>query len=180
MYQKEATEGFDSWQQDDCRDLVKQTLVSTISRYNFNNILDVGCGKGAITQFLKKENNTVTGIDLSHTAIKQAQQRFPDINFLQADVQEEQWISKLGSEAFDLCICSQVLSYLKDWKEFLRTMSEHTQYIAIELYLPQDPIGFIKSFTELEAAFFNFFEIKEKIFFETKRNVILFGKTIKN
>jgi hypothetical protein len=54
MYQAESSSGFDSWHQDDKRPLSKQISRIIVERMNFNTILDLGCGKGALTQEWKK------------------------------------------------------------------------------------------------------------------------------
>ena len=57
MYQTEKEKGFDSWYQDDVRHLDKNICLNILDDFNFRYILDVGCGKGAFTQFLKKKNH---------------------------------------------------------------------------------------------------------------------------
>jgi 2-polyprenyl-3-methyl-5-hydroxy-6-metoxy-1,4-benzoquinol methylase len=86
MYQNESIANFDSWHQEDTRQLNRQISLEIIDQFNFGNIVDVGCGKGALTHRLKKKNNKVLGIDISHTAIDIASARFPDIAFKQLDV----------------------------------------------------------------------------------------------
>ncbi len=81
MYQAEDSEGFDSWFERDLRHLRKTISYAILSAYNCSRILDVGCGKGAFTQLLKKQNNRVVGIDIWKTAIRKAKESFPDIDF---------------------------------------------------------------------------------------------------
>ena len=73
MYQNEERDKFDSWGASNLRNLAKRIHLEIINSYNFQTILDFGCGKGAFTHLLKKRNNTVTGLDISKTAIKKAQ-----------------------------------------------------------------------------------------------------------
>ena len=61
MYQAESEAGFDSWHQEGLRHLSKKICHLILNEYNFLSILDIGRGKGASTQFLKKKNNTVIG-----------------------------------------------------------------------------------------------------------------------
>ena len=96
MYQAESEKGFDSWYQDDVRHIERHICLNILGRYNFNRILDVGCGKGAFTQFLKKENNHVLGLDLSETALRVATARYPDIEFRQVDVKSDDWLEKIS------------------------------------------------------------------------------------
>lgn len=88
MYQNESKENFDSWHQDDTRQLQRKIDLAILEDYSFEKIIDIGCGKGSLTHLLKKKNNYVLGLDISQTAVNIAQERFPDINFLSIDVNE--------------------------------------------------------------------------------------------
>ena len=59
--------------------------------WNFNSIIDVGCGKGSLTHLLKRNNNKVFGIDVPSTAIKRAKVRYPNIDFFKIDVNSDLW-----------------------------------------------------------------------------------------
>ena len=80
MYQNESKENFDSWHQDDTRQLQRKIDLSILEDYNFSKIIDIGCGKGSLSHLLKKKNNYVLGLDISQTAVNIAQERFPDID----------------------------------------------------------------------------------------------------
>ncbi len=82
MYQNESKENFDSWHQDDSRQLQRKIDLAILEDYNFNKILDIGCGKGSLTHTLKKKNNIVVGVDISQTAVNIASERFSDIEFV--------------------------------------------------------------------------------------------------
>ena len=81
MYQKEQVEGFDSWHQDNSMQLNRKFALAILDMCNFSLIVDVGCGKGMLTHLLKKNNNKVFGTDIAPTAIKLAEERYPDIDF---------------------------------------------------------------------------------------------------
>ncbi len=81
MYRAEEQGGYDSWFQEDMRSLVKQLSLVVLGKYNFSTIIDLGCGKGTFTHYLKRLNNRVVAIDLSETPIQKAQARYPDIDF---------------------------------------------------------------------------------------------------
>lgn len=110
MYQAEREKGFDSWQQDDLRPVDLRICLDILGQYNYSRILDVGCGKGAFTQHLKKVNNEVVALDLSQTAVQRARSRYPDILFEQADVSKPNWFTVVGG--YDLVVCLEVLSYI--------------------------------------------------------------------
>jgi len=86
MYQKEQAEGFDSWHQENSMQLNRKFALAILDMWNFSLIVDVGCGKGALTHLLKKNNNKVFGTDISSTAIKRAEARYPDIDFFELKV----------------------------------------------------------------------------------------------
>ncbi len=155
MYQNEEKECFDSWFQEDLRSLTYQISLSILNRHNFSKILDIGCGKGTFTHLLKKENNFVEGIDISGTAIKKAKAKFPDIEFKVKSIEKLEFKKK-----FDLVILMEILSYLKNWNEVIKKVAQISKYIYITLYLPPNPIGFVKSFDELRNELYQYYDIK--------------------
>ncbi|GEM_PF-981635 len=159
MYQAEESEGFDSWQQHDLRPLRKQIGYAILSPYEFGRILDVGCGKGSFTHLLKKENNYVLGIDSSETAIRKAQESFPDIDFRSFNLER---IASLG-EAFDLTVATAILGYLDNWPRLLQDLAGMTRWLFIAEYIPPQPIGFVKSSEQLVAEVEKNFTVKTKV-----------------
>lgn len=132
MYANESLEGFDSWHQEDCRQLQRKITLQLMDGYNFQNIMDLGCGKGAFTHVLKKINNEVLGIDISETAISVAASRYPDIIFKTADVSTPECLPNIYKERgegakIDLTVCIEILSYLPDWRGLLKTISCHSK-----------------------------------------------------
>ena len=86
MYQQESVDNFNSWHQDDSRQLNRHIAFSILNQYNFDNILDSGSGKGSHTHKLKRINNHVLGINISESAVNIAPARFPDIEFQSFDI----------------------------------------------------------------------------------------------
>ena len=54
MYQNEEREKFDSWHISNLTILARRVHLEIVNSYNFQTILDFGCGKGAFTHLLKK------------------------------------------------------------------------------------------------------------------------------
>ncbi|MFC1814787.1 class I SAM-dependent methyltransferase [Thermodesulfobacteriota bacterium] len=177
MYHAEMQEGFDSWQQEDMRHLSNQISLLLVNKYNFNAILDVGCGKGVFTHLIKKENNRVTGIDISKTALKRAQDKFSDIHFEHADITN--FNSSFYKCAYDLIVVKEALSYLQNWGRVLEELSLIGKYILISLFIPENPIGFVKSERDLAKEVEKHFEIAEKISAQKGRFTIIFGRSRK-
>jgi cyclopropane fatty-acyl-phospholipid synthase-like methyltransferase len=182
MYQKEQSDNFDSWHQEDSRQLNRKIALSILEVYNFHSIVDIGSGKGALTHLLKKRNNQVVGLDISHTAVEQAKARFPDIQFNSIDVNNSigfrdflEGFSKSGG--VDLIFTSECLSYLSNWKEFIQVASKGARFLMISLFIPEDPIGFVKDAEELESEISKHYEVLESVHLTKSRFIVIFGKS---
>jgi SAM-dependent methyltransferase len=159
MYANEEKDNYDSWYQENLTSLKCALTLDVLNQYNFDSILDVGCGKGAITHLLKKKNNRVLGVDISETAIKKAKAKFPAIDF---QVLKANDVLSLNQK-FDLVVCIETLSYMENWKEFIENISKISKYFYVYLYVPENPIGFVKSFEDLSGEVEKYFDIKHKI-----------------
>lgn len=181
MYKNESKEIFDSWHQEDNRQLQRKVDLAIINGYNFTSILDLGCGKGAFTHLFKKMNNRVVGIDVSKTALAMARERYPDIEFHHLDIKKIENLKKILSRFFsrgvDLVLASEILSYLKGWKRVLKLLSSHAKFLLISLDIPKNPIGFVKSEIELVEECKKYFEIIEWISIRKAGFTIIFGKS---
>jgi ubiquinone/menaquinone biosynthesis C-methylase UbiE len=88
-----------------------------------NNVLDVGCGTGAITKDIVKlvgQNGKVKGIDSSEHLIRQAKETFsgiPNLNFEVADIN-----TYSSYKEFDVITSARVLQWLSNPKEVLLKM----------------------------------------------------------
>ena len=180
MYAAEARENFDSWHQEDSRQLHRKIVANLLEDWNFHTVVDLGCGKGSYTHKLKRKNNHVLGLDLSDTAISIAASRFPDISFKQVDFSNLEKIKSLldawgcGGELF---VCLECLSYLENWRDILQFCARQGKFGVFSLYLPENPIGFVKSGDQLIQEFQLSFEPQEMMFLEVSRFLILFGKS---
>lgn len=176
MYAAEGEKIFDSWHQEDQRDLSKIFAKSLLSQYCFSSILDLGCGKGAFTHGLKKRNNRVIAIDISETALQMARARYADIEFLRADL-NHQSLAKIIPQGVELAVALETFSYLAHWEVVLQDLAALAGHLLVVLYLPENPIGFIKSEEQLLLAFSESFEIIQDIRMRSMKKIILFGKS---
>jgi len=171
MYDREDVEGYDSWSQEDSRHLSRRLSLVILERHNFDRVLDIGCGKGSFTHLLKKTNNSVVGIDVSPSAISKARTKYRDIDFRTADTRS---LLSLASEPFDLVVAMEVLSYVSDWRDVLGAISRVARFLYLTLYLPPDPLGFVKSFDELIAEVSKHFVIETQLLVNNEQ-ILLFA-----
>ena len=72
---------------------------------------------------------------------------------------------------------SEAFSYFSNYKKLLKEISEVSDYFMISLYLPNDPIGFVKSESELLDDIRCYFEIVEHVSLSVQKSVIIFAKS---
>ena len=172
MYQAEDSEGFDSWYERDLRELRKTISLTILNAYSFGRILELGCGKGSFTQFLKKKNNEVVALDSSHTAIEKARQSFPDIDFRFGDVSEVARMSEAG-ERFDLVLIMCSFAYIESWREVIKMAADLSRWLYVAEYVPPDPIGFVKSPEQLIAEVEKYFVVRSKVLLNDEHCLLL-------
>jgi len=87
------------------------------------SVLDVGCGEGAISDFLLPgQKERYVGMDISKEAIFQARKhRHPPLQFIHATTHEYQ-----PTQKFDVIIFSEVLYYV----EYEKVLKQYEQYLA--------------------------------------------------
>ena len=75
------------------------------------NILEIGCGLGLVTNMLDKEleNSLVSGVDISSTAIHKAKAQYSNILFYEGDIADKQFKSE---EQYDVVILNEMLWYV--------------------------------------------------------------------
>ncbi len=171
MYEHEDVQGYDSWGSEDMTLFFKNMARSVLDRYSFKRILDAGCGKGTFTQFLKKENNYVLGLDISSTAIAKAKQRCPGVEFLTLPI--ENLIHNFPWEKFDLILSREVLSYMENWRQVLAALATRTEFLFISLYIPENPLGFVKSFDELKLEVSKNYQIEKEILYNKEYMLLM-------
>lgn len=159
MYQAEQQDGFDSWNQDDLGGRFEvQAIETCLVNRSFPSIIDIGCGKGALTHRLSNFASRSLGLDISETAVGIARKKYPKSVFKVIDINNPMVLGDLLSEEVSnmsvpgLIVLSQVLSYLSCWKEVIDVAAGHSACLVVALYLPNDPIGFVRDKTELQSV----------------------------
>lgn len=98
--------------------------------YEDANIVDLGCGEGYGIDYAATFANTALGIDCSEDAIAHAQSRYPQARFRKTSAEEAEL-----SDA-DLILCFQVLEYMQDPENLLKTLSKSKAKVVISVSNP--------------------------------------------
>lgn len=101
----------------------RHVLYEKVDLKNKKNILDVGCGTGAVTlDIAQSTNGQVTGIDIDSEKLEEARKvlyNIPNIKLMEADVLD----LPFEDETFDLVLFNVVLIYIKDQQKGMSEMA---------------------------------------------------------
>lgn len=95
------------------RDLDKKSTIQTLSKYKFENVLELGCGTGKNTGWLLKKAKRIIGLDFSQEMLSIAKDKIIDerVNFLKSDLTKN-W--EIENHFADLITCSLTLEHIED------------------------------------------------------------------
>ena len=99
--------------------LAIESLVNKIEMKGKSKILDVGSGRGWLSNKLKSYGR-VTGIEPVKSVAENARKTYSEIEFLALNL--KQFLRKNFSEKFELVVCSEVIEHVFYKKLFLRRM----------------------------------------------------------
>ena len=70
------------------RDLDQTATIETLSNYEFENVLELGCGTGKNTNWLLKKANLIVGLDFSQEMMAKAKEKITSkkVTFKKADL----------------------------------------------------------------------------------------------
>lgn len=115
----------DPWCIGDATDLQYDIVLMLLDHFSIQpeRILDIGCGKGAFTDRIKRSRpgSNVMGVDISQTAIHIAQKTYSrqGLRFETMDIQRDY---KSFHDRFDLVIMSQIIWYILP---FVKDITRH-------------------------------------------------------
>jgi len=122
-------------------------LISKIENANFKNILDIGCGTGIYTRFLRDRfrGAHIKAIDISHDMIEVAKEKFPDkkTEFIVGDAETMDF-----KEEFDLVTSNASLQWFTNLEKTLlkhKMLLKEKGVIAFSIFGPE-------TFRELSEA----------------------------
>jgi SAM-dependent methyltransferase len=94
----------------------ERLLAHARRRLSGASVLDIGCGTGFYTDYCaRQEVGSYVGIDITEISMHTLRQRFPDFQFVQADITSDDWDSSTG---YDIVIAADVLYHIVDDRGF--------------------------------------------------------------
>ncbi len=115
-------------------DDTRQRLLDTLQEIGARDLLDIGCGHGALAKSLARDGFHVTGIDPSAAAVAAATDRVPGATFLSAEAQA----LPFASATFDAAIFLNSLHHVPPpamqtaLQEALRVLRPNGEVIIVE------------------------------------------------
>ena len=95
------------------RDLDKTSTIETLSKFDFKNVLELGCGTGKNTEWLLHKAEKVIGLDFSQEMLNKAQEKITDkrVEFKKADLNKD-W--DINNNFADLITSSLTLEHIEN------------------------------------------------------------------
>jgi len=116
----------------DAHSYLYPTLRAMLEKYKGKQILDVGCGNGALACRLISEGFDVFGIDASDSGIGIANGKYPG-RFFVLDISSENLPEALSAVRFDVVISTEVIEHLYAPRSYMRLIkySLHSNGVLI-------------------------------------------------
>ncbi len=101
-----------------------KSLITKYKKSEGNDLLEVACGTGKHTQYLK-DSFSILATDANKAMLAVAQQKLPDVTFKQADM-----IKMDLGKTFDIIICLfSSIAYVKTYKNLRSTIKNFSRHL---------------------------------------------------
>jgi len=126
------------------RDLDKKATIETLFNYEFENVLELGCGTGKNTKWLITKAKFVIGLDFSEEMLKKAKSKIlsDKVRFQKANLIKP-W--NVEDNFFDLIICSLTLEHIDNldfiFNQAYQKLKTGGKFFICELHPARQYIG---------------------------------------
>jgi SAM-dependent methyltransferase len=163
-FDKIYSNNINAWDQNNINEkyyhYTRNYLINHINTINNKDILEIGCGNGYSTNYLKlniKSKNNFNGCDISKIAVKYAKEHYQDINFFEHNIKNK----CMRKDKYDIIIFGDLLWYiLTDLKQSINNalsmLKDNGQILFYNAFLENQKYGkdIIDGFDGL-ISFFN-------------------------
>ncbi|KKP92331.1 MAG: hypothetical protein UR94_C0001G0016 [Parcubacteria group bacterium GW2011_GWA2_36_10] len=114
-----------------------KNLANLVKNKNIDSVLEVGCGHGFSTQYLRNffPTQLIEASDYEQNLVDDAKIKNPDINIKRESIYDLQ----RSDNSFDLVVCLEVLEHLDNPDEALRELARVTNNFCL-LSVPNEPL----------------------------------------
>jgi SAM-dependent methyltransferase len=90
----------------------RRVILAMLGDRQYGRVLDIGCGLGGFTDKLRRfvRASLACGLDISPTAVAKAAERFPDCEFVVADITRDKFPHE--DRPYDLILIQEVVWYV--------------------------------------------------------------------
>ena len=126
------------------RDLDRKATIETLTKYNFDNVLELGCGTGKNSEWLITKAKFVIGLDFSEEMLNKAKSKINSdkIRFQRADLTKK-W--EIENNFADLITCSLTLEHIKNldfiFNQAYKKLKAGGKFFICELHPARQYIG---------------------------------------
>ncbi|MEZ4888913.1 MAG: class I SAM-dependent methyltransferase [Chitinophagales bacterium] len=130
--------------QNKTRDLDKKATRETLQKFDFNSVVELGCGTGKNTEWLVEKAKSVIALDFSEGMLAKAKEKIGSekVMFRQADVTKN-W--NIAEGFADLICCNLTLEHIADlegvFRQTYQTLKEGGRFFVCELHPFKQYIG---------------------------------------
>jgi len=131
------------------RDLDLKSTIQTLSKYDFKNVLELGCGTGKNTEWLLQKAERIIGLDFSEEMLEVAKAKISNhkVEFIKADLTED-W--QVENQSVDLVTSSLTLEHIEDLSHIFRQANQKLMDAGIFFICELHPF---KQYTGSKAKF---------------------------
>ena len=118
-----------------------ERLLSFLDRKDFDDILEIGCGTGFLTQLVNDgfNFNTYTANDIVESCEKYVKEINPEINFIPADIEKA---VENSDKKYDLIISNAAFQWVENLKSFIKLLVSKLNDGGILLFSTFGPENF--------------------------------------
>jgi len=120
----------------------KSDLLKLIPNDNIDNILEIGCGKGEILNFIdSKHHSNLCGVDIEDNVVNEASALYPNIMFNKEDGKN----LSFQDNSFDLVLVLEVLEHVEEvYKIIIEAKRICNRYCIFSV--PREPLWRVLNF----------------------------------
>lgn len=126
------------------RDLDRTATQQTLQKFDFEAVVELGCGTGKNTTWLEQKAKSIIAMDFSEGMLAKARAKIHSekVVFRQADVTQDWGIE---GDSVDLVCCNLILEHIEDLKGIFRqaytTLKEGGRFFICELHPFKQYVG---------------------------------------